>query len=78
MYASCWAQAWAQAGLAVLQLQHPEFKVLAQGRHVRKLRPGDLQLLLEVVARACKRISVAVGKGALGVGFAAPPHTFAA
>lgn len=27
---------------------------------------GDLRLLLEVVARACKRISIAVGKGALG------------
>src|SRR3546814_14034508 len=26
----------------------------------------DLRLLIEVVARACKRISVAVGKGALG------------
>ena len=25
------------------QLQHPEFKVLGQSRHVRKLRPGDLQ-----------------------------------
>jgi len=24
-------------------LQHPEFKVLAQSRHTRKLRPGDLQ-----------------------------------
>jgi tRNA pseudouridine13 synthase len=24
------------------QLQHPEFKVLSQGRHVKKLRPGDL------------------------------------
>ena len=24
-------------------LQHPEFKVLAQSRHVKKLRPGDLQ-----------------------------------
>lgn len=24
-------------------LQHPEFKVLAQTRHVKKLRPGDLQ-----------------------------------
>ncbi|MEY2891323.1 MAG: hypothetical protein RJA98_1231 [Pseudomonadota bacterium] len=24
------------------QLQHPEFKVLAQTRHVKKLRPGDL------------------------------------
>lgn len=27
---------------------------------------GELRLLLEVVARACKRISIAVGKGALG------------
>src|SRR6478735_10960015 len=27
---------------------------------------ADLRLLIEVVARACKRISVAVGKGALG------------
>ena len=27
---------------------------------------ADLRLLLEVVARACKRISIAVGKGALG------------
>ncbi|HET8819499.1 MAG TPA: fructose-bisphosphatase class I, partial [Xanthomonadaceae bacterium] len=26
----------------------------------------DLRLLMEVAARACKRISVAVGKGALG------------
>ncbi len=25
------------------QLQHPEFKVLSQNRHVRKLRPGDLK-----------------------------------
>lgn len=25
------------------QLQHPEFKVLRQSRHVKKLRPGDLQ-----------------------------------
>jgi tRNA pseudouridine13 synthase len=25
------------------QLQHPEFKVLGQGRHLKKLRPGDLQ-----------------------------------
>lgn len=27
----------------LLGLQHPEFKVLAQARHVKKLRPGDLQ-----------------------------------
>ncbi|OYV01054.1 MAG: tRNA pseudouridine(13) synthase TruD [Burkholderiales bacterium PBB5] len=25
------------------QLEHPEFKVLGQSRHVKKLRPGDLQ-----------------------------------
>lgn len=25
------------------QIQHPEFKVLSQSRHVKKLRPGDLQ-----------------------------------
>jgi tRNA pseudouridine13 synthase len=25
------------------QLQHPEFKVLSQSRHLKKLRPGDLQ-----------------------------------
>ena len=28
--------------------------------------PGQLRLLIEVVARACKRISIAVNKGALG------------
>ena len=27
---------------------------------------AELRLLVEVVARACKRISIAVGKGALG------------
>ena len=27
---------------------------------------ADLRLLIEVVARACKRIAVAIGKGALG------------
>ena len=30
------------------------------------LIPGELRLLLEVVTRACKRISIAVSKGALG------------
>ena len=28
--------------------------------------PGQLRLLIEVVARACKRIAIAVNKGALG------------
>jgi tRNA pseudouridine13 synthase len=27
----------------LVRLQHPEFKVLSQSRHVKKLRPGDLQ-----------------------------------
>ncbi len=38
---------------------------LIEAQRLGQLTP-DLQLLLEVVARACKRISVAVGKGALG------------
>ncbi len=29
--------------LDLTALQHPEFKVLAQSRHLKKLRPGDLQ-----------------------------------
>jgi len=29
--------------LDLTRLQHPEFKVLGQNRHVKKLRPGDLQ-----------------------------------
>jgi tRNA pseudouridine13 synthase len=42
-------------------LQHPEFKVLAQARHVKKLRPGDLQgnrfrLVLRDVAGAREAI----------------------
>ena len=28
--------------------------------------PAELRLLIEVVARACKRIAIAVNKGALG------------
>ena len=28
--------------------------------------PGQLRLLIEVVARACKRIAISVNKGALG------------
>jgi fructose-1,6-bisphosphatase I len=39
--------------------------LLEEQRAQGKLQP-DLRLLLEVVARACKRISIAVGKGALG------------
>ncbi|MGH8117837.1 MAG: class 1 fructose-bisphosphatase [Rhodanobacteraceae bacterium] len=36
----------------------------AQRRHANV--NADLRLLIEVVARACKRISIAIGKGALG------------
>ena len=39
--------------------------LVEQQRHDGRI-PGELRLLLEVVARACKRISFAVNKGALG------------
>ena len=39
---------------------------LIEEQRARQLLPSDLRLLIEVVARACKRISIAVGKGALG------------
>ncbi|MBL0420229.1 class 1 fructose-bisphosphatase [Ramlibacter sp. AW1] len=39
---------------------------LIEQQRVDGLIPGQLRLLLEVVARACKRISQAVNKGALG------------
>lgn len=38
---------------------------LIEKQRERNLIPAELRLLLEVVARACKRISYAVGKGAL-------------
>ncbi|MEI8303468.1 MAG: class 1 fructose-bisphosphatase [Burkholderiales bacterium] len=38
---------------------------LVEKQREKGLIPGELRLLLEVVARACKRISYAVGKGAL-------------
>ena len=36
---------------------------LVEVQRQKGLIPGELRLLLEVVARACKRISQAVGKG---------------
>jgi fructose-1,6-bisphosphatase I len=39
---------------------------LVEKQRDKNLIPGELRLLLEVVARACKRISYAVGKGELG------------
>ncbi len=39
--------------------------LIQEQRSAGHIKP-DLRLLLEVVARACKRISIAVGKGALG------------
>ena len=39
--------------------------LIEEQRSAGKIKP-DLRLLLEVVARACKRISITVGKGALG------------
>lgn len=39
--------------------------LIEEQRAIGEAKP-DLRLLLEIVARACKRISIAVGKGALG------------
>jgi len=39
---------------------------LVEKQREKNLIPGELRLLLEVVARACKRISYAIGKGELG------------
>jgi fructose-1,6-bisphosphatase I len=41
-------------------------QALIEEQRIHNTIPGELRLLIEVVARACKRISVAVGKGALG------------
>jgi fructose-1,6-bisphosphatase I len=39
---------------------------LVEQQREHGLIPGQLRLLIEVVARACKRIAIAVNKGALG------------
>jgi len=39
---------------------------LIEEQRLHNTIPAELRLLLEVVARACKTISHAVGKGALG------------
>ena len=39
---------------------------LVEKQREKGLIPAELRLLVEVVARACKRISIAVSKGALG------------
>jgi fructose-1,6-bisphosphatase I len=41
-------------------------RYLVEEQHKKDQIPAQLRLLLEVVARACKRISLAVNKGALG------------
>jgi fructose-1,6-bisphosphatase I len=41
-------------------------RYLVEKQHNDGRIPPELRLLLEVVARACKRISLAVTKGALG------------
>lgn len=41
-------------------------RYLVEQQRVDGLIPGQLRLLLEVVARACKRISQSVNKGAIG------------
>ena len=40
-------------------------RYLIEEQRAGRINP-DLRLLIEVVARACKTISIAVGKGALG------------
>ena len=40
-------------------------RFLIEEQRADRINP-ELRLLVEVVARACKRISIAVGKGALG------------
>ncbi len=42
-----------------------QYLVEEQRQH-QSINPAELRLLIEVVARACKRISYSVGKGALG------------
>lgn len=41
-------------------------RYLIEKQREQNLLPADLRLLIEVVARACKSISVAIGKGSLG------------
>ena len=41
-------------------------RYLVEQQRIQSLIPSDLRLLFEVVARACKSISQAVNKGALG------------
>lgn len=41
-------------------------RYLIEEQRQKKLIPADLRLLIEVVARACTGISVAIGKGSLG------------
>ena len=41
-------------------------RYLVEQQRIHSLIPSNLRLLLEVVARACKSISQAVNKGALG------------
>jgi len=46
-------------------------RYLVEEQREKGLIPGELRLLLEVVARACKRISISVNKGALANQFGA-------
>ncbi len=39
---------------------------LVEQQRQNKLIPSEVRLLIEVIARACKRIGHTVGKGALG------------
>ncbi|KPF47580.1 hypothetical protein IP87_00580 [beta proteobacterium AAP121] len=61
------------------QLQHPEFKVLAQSRHVKKLRPGDLQgNRFRIVLRDVKGDRAAVEANLQAVAAQGVPNYFGA
>src|SRR3546814_2399411 len=72
------ARKWDNRGPAIEEfaVSHDVFPALSSQQRsltrflIEEQRAGhvnpELRLLIEVVARACKRISVAVGKGALG------------
>ncbi len=61
------------------QLQHPEFKVLAQSRHVKKLRPGDLQgNRFRIVLRGVVGERAAVEANLQAIGSQGVPNYFGA
>jgi fructose-1,6-bisphosphatase I len=50
-------------------------RYLVEQQRVHGHIPSELRLLIEVVARACKRISISVNQGALGDVLGSPAPT---